>query len=228
MNTARHCLLLALLILSIAACDQRKGNVREGQGDHSVAAGGGVSQPADEIVAIPMTLDMAVEQVLAKLTEEDRSYIRSAGDEYEGMMPSHGGMGMRNGWGLWGDSSLSRYFLRLGIYHADDMSGIICKIVSRKVRGIPDRMDELVQYYRSYWAEQDIVSPLDLGCPHCKKEMRIEYAGEGSVKAHPERAYFSGHCPDGLVYYYYHKDGWLPESVVKGEQGAPDRPPPAP
>lgn len=160
---------------------------------------------------VPETLDAAVTMIMDTLTDEDRQFIISGGEEYEWMLPSHGGMGMRNGWGLWGDSPLSRYFHRLGIYHADDMSGIICQVVSRTVRDVPIKRDEIIQYYRDYWAEQDIVAPLDLGCPHCGKEMRIEYVQPGFSLEHPERAYFSGHCPDALIFYYYHKSGWASE-----------------
>jgi hypothetical protein len=35
------------------------------------------------------------------------------------------GMWIRNNWGLWGGSRLSRWFNAQGIYHPDDMSGII-------------------------------------------------------------------------------------------------------
>lgn len=158
---------------------------------------------------IPKTLDEALDLMMAGLTEEDRDYIEKAGDDYAGMVHFGQGMGMRNSWGLWGDSPLKRYFVRLGIYHADDMSAIISQAFSRRVRGRPIELDQLVRYYRDYWEKEDIVAPLDLNCPHCHKELVIGYLGSGHSKDHPDRVYFSGTCPDGFQFNYYHRDGWV-------------------
>ena len=133
-------------------------------------------------------------------------------------------MGMRNAWGLWGDSPLSRYFARLGIYHADDMSSIINEAFSRKVRGMEIKLDELVKYYREYWAKEDVVAPLELNCPKCSKEMVTDYWGEGMPKKHPGREYFHGICPDKHEFYFYHKDGWRTAETIRSEQGGADQP----
>jgi hypothetical protein len=112
-------------------------------------------------------------------------------------------------------SPLKRFFLRLGVYHGNDMWGIINRSLSRKVRDKPIELEEQVTELRAYWAEQDIVAPLNLKCPHCEKEMHINYEREGVSAVHPKRVYFSGYCPDGPVFYFYHKDGWLPEAAIK-------------
>lgn len=130
---------------------------------------------------------------------------------------------MRNSWGLWGDSPLSRYFARLGIYHADDMSAILNEAFSRRVRGMDIQLDKLVQHYRDYWEKEDIIAPLDLNCPHCSMEMVIGYMGEGVSKAHPDRVYFSGTCPDGQEFLFYHKNGWLRTETINNEQGVAPR-----
>ena len=172
---------------------------------------------------IPETLDEAVAMIMEGLTQDDREWIIAGGEEYEWTLPSsYSGMGMRNGWGLWGDSPLSRHFSRMGIYHADDMSGIVCQVVSRKVRKVPVELDGIVKYYRDYWAEQDIVSPLDLSCPDCGKGMVMKYEHDNVSPEHPERIYFSGRCPDGPTFLYYHKDGWVPKPKIS-EQGADDQ-----
>ena len=46
-------------------------------------------------------------------------------DEFSGRYHLGFGMWMRNNWGLWKSSRLSRYFNSLGVYHPDDMTGII-------------------------------------------------------------------------------------------------------
>ena len=173
---------------------------------------------------IPATLDEALDLMMTGLTDENRKFIEDAGDDYATSAHFGGGMGMRNSWGLWGDSPLSRYFARLGIYHADDMSSIINEAFSRKVRGKDIQLAKLVQYYRDYWKEQDIIAPLDLACPHCSKEMVIGYVGEGESKAHPERVYFSGICPEGQKFRFYHKDGWQRAETIKSEQDGGGQP----
>ena len=131
---------------------------------------------------------------------------------------------MRNSWGLWSDSPFSRYFARLGIFHADDMSAIINEAFSRRVRGKDIQLESLVQYYRDYWEKEDIIAPLDLTCPHCSKEMVIEYLGEGVSKAHPEWVYFSGTCPEEQEFRFYYKDGWRRAETINSEQDGGGQP----
>jgi hypothetical protein len=163
---------------------------------------------------IPKTLDEALNVMMAGLTDDDRKFIEEAGEDYAGVAHFGCGMAMRNSWGLWGNSPLSRYFARLGIYHAEDMSGIINLAFSRRVRGKEIELDKLVQGYRDYWEKEDIVAPLALNCPHCGEEMRIGYLGSGQSKEHPDRVYFLGTCPDGFNFNFYHQDGW--------QEGLPD------
>ena len=61
------------------------------------------------------------------------------------------GMWMRNNWKLWGGSRLSKYFNNLGIYHPDDMSGIILDSYHRYLTGKKIKLDEQVGYYKAYW-----------------------------------------------------------------------------
>lgn len=169
---------------------------------------------------VPETLDEALDLMMEGLTDEDRKLVKDAGEDYATMAHFGGGMGMRNSWGLWGDSPLSRYFARLGIYHADDMSAIINKAFSRRVRGKEIKLEELVKYYRDYWAKTDTVAPLDLSCPTCGKEMETGYMGSGVSRAHPERGYFLGICRDDeREFLFYHKVGWRPSDTVKSESG---------
>jgi hypothetical protein len=47
------------------------------------------------------------------------------------------GMWMRNNWGLWGGSRLQDYFMRQGIRHPDEMSGVILRAYRRHLRSLP-------------------------------------------------------------------------------------------
>ena len=61
------------------------------------------------------------------------------------------GMWMRNNWWLWGGSRLSKYFNELGIYHPDDMSGIILDSYHRYLNNQEIKLEEQVKYYQDYW-----------------------------------------------------------------------------
>lgn len=68
------------------------------------------------------------------------------------------GMWMRNNWQLWGGSRLSKYFNNMGIFHPDDMSGIILTSYHRYLIGIDLNLEEQIKYYQDYWKkvnEQD-------------------------------------------------------------------------
>jgi hypothetical protein len=64
----------------------------------------------------------------------------------------HGfGMWMRNNWQLWGGSRLSKYFNDLGIYHPEDMSGIILDSYHRYLTGNDIKLEEQIKFYQDYW-----------------------------------------------------------------------------
>ncbi|MEL6558109.1 MAG: DUF6794 domain-containing protein [Bacteroidota bacterium] len=70
---------------------------------------------------------------------------------------THFGLGiwMRNNWGLWTGSELSRFFNQCGIYHADDMSGIILTSYHRRLNGVPIRLNRQIKYYQNYWKKSE-------------------------------------------------------------------------
>lgn len=76
--------------------------------------------------------------------------------EKEFTTDSHFGMGlwMRNNWGLWKGSRLSKFFKTNGIFHPDDMSGIILTSYHRKLNGIDIQLDKQIKYYQEYWEKQ--------------------------------------------------------------------------
>lgn len=72
-------------------------------------------------------------------------------DEFSGRVHMGFGMWMRNNWQLWGGSRLSKYFNDLGIYHPDDMSGIILKSYHRYLTENEIKLEEQIKYYQDYW-----------------------------------------------------------------------------
>jgi hypothetical protein len=70
----------------------------------------------------------------------------------------HHGLGrwMRNNWGLWGrENRLCREFAKLGIEHADDMSGIILTSYYRHLHQQPLRIRDQIDVYKEHWKKHD-------------------------------------------------------------------------
>ncbi len=65
----------------------------------------------------------------------------------------HFGLGLwiRNNWGLWRDSRLKGYFHEKGIFHPDDMSGIILTSYIRHVNNKPIELEAQIKSYQDYW-----------------------------------------------------------------------------
>lgn len=66
------------------------------------------------------------------------------------------GMHLRNEWELWRHNKLTKYFNKLGIYHADDMSGIILTSTYRSLHNQDIKLKEQVKYYRNYWIKMGV------------------------------------------------------------------------
>jgi len=73
------------------------------------------------------------------------------------VVTTHHGFGtwVRNTLGLWEDGPPVAYFHSLGIYHADDMSGIIFTSLWRKYHNVNIDLNEQVREYREFWEEHD-------------------------------------------------------------------------
>ena len=70
---------------------------------------------------------------------------------------THFGLGiwMRNNWGLWAGSKLAKFFNQQGIYHPDDMSGIILTSYHRRLNEVPIRLNKQIKYNQKYWRKAD-------------------------------------------------------------------------
>lgn len=105
------------------------------------------------VAGSPVDLEGALAVLIKGLSPDDVAQIKSVPED--GMALFHHGPGrnLRNEWGLWGDSPLRRYFVGLGIDHADDMSGIILTSLWRRLHDEPIRLEEQVQFYKDNWAK---------------------------------------------------------------------------
>ena len=123
----------------------------------------------EEHIKIPSSLAEAHTELERLLSKEDLHKIDAMKKEDE-MNEYHFelGMGLRNSWGLWGDSPMAKHMLSLGFTHPDDMSGVILETFWCKRHGKDLRIEERVDYYNAYWQET--------------KEPEIEVAPEGKGK----------------------------------------------
>lgn len=104
----------------------------------------------------PVNLEEAVEQL--KIIHHDstkQKIIAMTEDEF--IASAHMGLGMwvRNNWGLWKGNELAESFNSIGIYHPDDMSGIILTSYYRELHEQEWKVDEQVKYYQDYWKKSN-------------------------------------------------------------------------
>lgn len=102
-------------------------------------------------VYVPKNIDecfIELKKILSqKELEEYKNKSEDKTTEY------HFGLGrwIRNNWGLWSGSRLAKYFNEMGIYHPDDMSGIIFNSFYRYLNGTDIKLDEQIKFYQNYW-----------------------------------------------------------------------------
>ena len=100
----------------------------------------------------PVNLEEAVAQL--KIIHHDttkQKILEMTEDEFMGGAHVGLGMWMRNNWGLWKGKELAKYFNSIGIYHPDDMSGVILTSYYRELHNQEWKVNEQVQYYQDYW-----------------------------------------------------------------------------
>jgi len=108
----------------------------------------------EEMKYKPINLEEAVIQLTKILPDSTQQKILSM-TENEFLGGSHFGLGMwiRNNWGLWRGGELAKEFNDKGIFHPDDMSGIILKCYYRQLHNQDWGLDEQIKFYQNYWKE---------------------------------------------------------------------------
>lgn len=103
-------------------------------------------------IYIPIDLNDCFKQLDKMFPDSIKATIKILREE-EFSSGYHLGLGMwlRNNWGLWKGSRLSRYFNSIGIYHPDDMTGVILDSYHRKMLGNEIKLEDQVKFYQDYW-----------------------------------------------------------------------------
>lgn len=104
---------------------------------------------------IPKDLDDCFKTLVKLFSPEEIEKVKNKTEE--NMNSYHHGTGrwLRNEWGLWQESKLVKWFNEKGVYHADDMSGIILASFWREINSEPIKLDEQIKHYQDYWAEKN-------------------------------------------------------------------------
>ena len=92
--------------------------------------------------------------------EQKKIYEGWSEDKFVNGLHHNLGRWLRNNWELWDENKeLHKHFKSLGIWHADDMSGIILTTYYRKIHNLLPKLDEQIQHYKKYWIEQKETIP---------------------------------------------------------------------
>lgn len=124
------------------------------------------------------------------------------------------GMWMRNNWGLWGGSRLAKYFNGIGIFHPDDMSGIILDSFWRHLNSQPIKLEEQVAYYQRFWKVH--AEPKKKNCPLDGSLIEVTMSLDES-EGDELRAIHVGRCKKRRhLWAYEHDKGWYrPDAALR-------------
>lgn len=126
-----------------------------------------VTNPGEGIAkTIPCNLEECF-ILLGKIDKENiKLFKNTKEEELMGLFHHSFGQWLRNAWGLWNTeetqagSKLRKYFKELGIWHADDMSGIIIDSWHRHLNNKPLKLEEQIKVYQKYWKKQGQVKEI--------------------------------------------------------------------
>ena len=112
----------------------------------------GQSFSKKELKYKPVNLEEAVQQLFKIIPDTTQQKVLSM-TENEFITSSHFGLGMyiRNNWIYWGNRKLSKHFRSIGIFQADDMSGIILICYYRQLHDQEWKLEEQIKFYQLYW-----------------------------------------------------------------------------
>lgn len=102
---------------------------------------------------IPKDLDDCFVELKRLLKRKEVKEIKDMEEDDVSMLHHQLGRYLRNRWGLWGESCLSKWFNDKKIKHPDDMSSIVLTSFWRHLNSKPIELDEQIKHSRDYWKE---------------------------------------------------------------------------
>ena len=161
-------------------------------------------------VYIPKNIEDCFEQIDSFWDDSTKTQVKNwSEDEFSANAHFGFGMWMRNNWGLWGGSRLSKYFNDLGIYHPDDMSGIVLDSYHRYLTGREINLDEQIGFYTAYWKvnEEPSKDSYPKGLKNIQFNTKIGY----TLKAnnYPGIIHVQTNSESDKIWIYDYHFGWL-------------------
>jgi hypothetical protein len=102
---------------------------------------------------IPRNLNECLIQLDNIISDSMKQDIKKYSEnEFVGLTHLTLGMYLRNKWGLWQESRLAAYFYNIGVYHPDEMSGIILTSYYRKIKGEPINFIDQINPIRMHYS----------------------------------------------------------------------------
>lgn len=162
--------------------------------------------------APPQSLDQALDILARELPAETIAHIKQSSEadmiEYHFTL----GLAMRNCWGLWSSGPLYNYFHKLGLFHPDDMSGVILTSLWRRIHEQPLELTEQIKYYKEYWRLSRDPDPKSNS--HCPSGIITTLSGSPDATTPEMRGVHMGKCcKDGKVWAYHVDKGWYPADI---------------
>jgi hypothetical protein len=165
-------------------------------------------------IYVPTNLEDAFIELKKMLSPELLKEIKEGSEQ--NMIQYHMSLGlwMRNNWSLWAGSRLGEYFNGIGIFHPDDMSGIVLQSFWRHLNARPIRLEEQVAYYQRFWKVN--AEPKKKNCPLDGSEIEITMTLDESEADQP-KAIHVGRCKKRkhLWAYEYDKGWYRPDSALR-------------
>jgi hypothetical protein len=110
--------------------------------------------PEPEMAVVPDDADIEwwINDQISFMDEKSKQNILEVKSQQA--MSRFNGMGIRNYYGLWQKNGLTKYFNeQLGVWHADDMSGILLEALWHRVHGTIYDPFPTVERYKTHWAK---------------------------------------------------------------------------
>lgn len=167
---------------------------------------------------IPKDLEDCFKQIDTFWSDSTKLKVKQwTEDEFSARAHFGFGMWMRNNWQLWVGSRLSNYFNEKGIYHPDDMSGIILDSYHRYLTGKEVNLESQINFYHTYWKVHKV--PAKDIYPRGVKRLEFDhsqgyYLKEGNI---PGCVHIQTNSKTDKVWIYDYHFGWkqLTEEELK-------------
>lgn len=208
-------LIIIFLIFLTTICFGQTDNKKSKQGEK-------VRFTADTLQGfyIPKDLEDSFKQINTFWADSTRIKLKQLSEnEFSSRLHMGFGMWIRNNWQLWGGSRLSKFFNDNGIFHPDDMSGIILNSYHRYLNNKEINFDEQVQYYKDYWEKSKKVEIERKETEFAKYKIadtiNFNYP-KGFVSKEQEKKYDDEICiTKGIITAVNHKDFFIKVQIIE-------------